>query len=440
MCTTGDLSRLLSLGWTPKTVETVHQPFGQEEVVTEKPSWVRLLEGNDATGLWEKLYWLVTRHSSVKSFIGAQGLSGDSATDAYLDMTQDLFVRLLEKDRWRYYLDANYSDETIDHELQHLEVPNLISLQLRSRHPEAFRITRRISNILKTSPEFKYYGSAAGRARASGRLVSRVYGLACWLSSMTMKEEAGLPDLVKSVHFRMRETRRSGRGRSSQIIISNKALCQLLVDIFNATQSLLDVRMIRLLALSKIAVEDSRFVSIDEQLAAPRSTQFDFYQIDVPDKRPTPEEILLDVESSRELDHLAESLLRRLKQGVRNKPRRFWKLIRVAWLCYFDPVSRSQGEIAALMGVSDSLVCHYRKLFDSYIREIDLPIDGWVVLNRYIERKLASILSDSANVQISEQEAAVRSSQATRAAAAYAARAAGGSLSARPLFSARGAG
>src|SRR5215471_17249362 len=155
----------------------------------------------------------------MRSFVAAHVSSRESARDAYLDMTQDLFVRLLEKNRWQYYLDANYTTETIEHELNHLEIPNLISLQLRKRHPEAFRIARRISNILKTSSQFKYYGGAIGRSQANGRLVSRIYGLRCWLSTAIMKEESGLPELIKNVNFRMRETRRSGRGRSSQIII-----------------------------------------------------------------------------------------------------------------------------------------------------------------------------------------------------------------------------
>lgn len=371
--------------------------------MTEKSSWVKLLADGDAAGLWEKLYWLVTHHNAMKSFIGARGFSRHWIHDAYLDVTQDLFVRLLEKNRWQHYLDANYTDESIEHELQHLEVPNLISLELRKRHPEAFRIARRVSNILKTSPEFKYYGRSAGRSQASGRLVSRVYGLNCWLSSMTMKEESGLPDLIKSVSFRMRETRRSGRGNSSQIIISNKSLCQLLVDIFNATESLMDVRTVRLLALSKIAVEDSRFVSIDEQIAPQRMVETQPYRIEVADKRPTPEALLLDREAARELDYFAETLLYRLKQGVRNKPKRFSKLVKVVWHCYFDPVSRSQGEIAGLIGVSDSLVCHYRKLFESYVKEIALPAEQWVILNRSLEIKLASIMSDIAPVQVSRE-------------------------------------
>jgi len=336
----------------------------------------------------------------MKSFIAAHGGSRYWTRDGYLDITQDLFVRLLEKNRWQYYLEANYTDATIEHELQHLEVPNLISLELRKRRPEAFRIARRVSDILKSSPEFKYYGGAAGRSQASGRLVSRVYGLASWLSSMTMKEEAGLPDLIKTVSFRMRETRRSGRGNSSQIIISNKSLCQLVVDIFNATQSLMDVRTVRLLALSKVAIEDSRFVSIDDQIAPQRRFESQPCRIEVVDKRPTPEALLLDREAARELDFFADTLLCKLEQGVRNKPKRFRKLVRVVWHCYFDPVARSQGEIAALIGVSDSLVCHYRKLFDSYVKKIDLPADRWVILNRSIETKLASIISEIGPVQI----------------------------------------
>ena len=374
----------------------------------EKSSWMKLLAESDTQGLWDKLHWSVAHHNAVKSFVTARGCSYDWMREAYLDMTQDLFVRLLEKDRFRHYLDANYSNETIEHELQHLEIPNLISLRLRNQHPESFRIARRISNILKTSGEFKYFGGSAGRSQAGGRLVSRHYGLACWPASKSTREESELFDLIKNVDFRMRETRKSGRGRSSQIIISNKDLSRLLVEIFNATQSLMNVRTVRLLALSKISVEDSRFVSIDEQIAPWLSSQSEPYRIDFPDKRASPEEVLIDREMARDLDYFADSLICNLKRGVRNKPRRFSKLVRVVWHCYFDPVSRSQGEIAALMGVSDSLVCHYRKLFDSYVRQLQLRIDEWVILNRSIEVKLASILFDAGPNQISERREPAR--------------------------------
>jgi hypothetical protein len=218
-----------------------------------------------------------------------------------------------------------------------------------------------------------------------------------------MKEESGLADLIKPVGFRSRETRRSGRGKFSQLIMSNKALCQLLVDIFNATQSLMDVRTVRLLALSRIAVEDSRVVSIDAEIAPQRSTQSRPYRIELADKRPTPEQNLLDREAARELDDFAETLISMLKQRVRNKTRRFSTLVKVVWYSYFDPMPRSPGEIAALIGVSYSLVYQYRKLFDSYVKKIDLPAERWVILNRSIEIKLASIMADLGPVRVNQE-------------------------------------
>ena len=35
-----------------------------------------------------------------------------------------------------------------------------------------------------------------------------------------------------------------------------------------------------------------------------------------------------------------------------------------------------------------------RKLFDSYVMKIDLPVEQWVILNRSLETKLASIMSE----------------------------------------------
>src|SRR5262249_7042381 len=159
----------------------------------------------------------------------------------------------------------------------------------------------------------------------------------------------------------------------------------------------MEFRTVRLLALSKVAVEDSKFVSVDEQVAPPpRNTQSEPYRIDLADKRPSPEDELISSETVRELDYFADEIIDSLRRLVRSKPRRFSKLVRVVWYCYFDTMSRSQGEIANLMGVSDSLVCHYRKLFDAYVRRIHLPFEQWVILNRSIEARFATIMSDIA--------------------------------------------
>ena len=360
----------------------------------QKLSWSLLLAKADDEGLWENLYWMVSHHHSIRSFIAANGGPCGSLQDMFADLTQDLFLKLLEKDRWQYYQDAGYTDQTIEHELNHVEIPNLVSQQLRKLRPESYRMARRISTILRTSTEFECFQSANGSRRANGKLAHRLYGLASWPAEMQMKEESILPELCRNVHFRIRDTRRSGRASTSQVIISNNALRELLVDIFKAAQSTMEVRTIRSLALSKIGVEDSKFSPIDAQVGSSGKYQPDDYRIDLADRRPTPEEVLLNREAAFEVQCLADNLIVDLEQAVRHKGRRFSKLVRVVWHCYFDSASPSQTEIARSMRISGSLVCHYKKLFESHVQQIDLPTEHWMMLNGAIESHFRARLND----------------------------------------------
>ena len=362
--------------------------------MSQKLSWCSLLTNSDNEGLWTNLYSMISRHNSIRSFIVTRDASYDSLRDLFADITQDLFLRLLEKNRWQYYVDAGYNDQTIDHEINHVEIPNLVSQQLRKLRPESYRIARRISTILESSSEFKCFRGLDAEARATGRLKHRVYGLGWWPTNVSMKEECALPELASSVNFRIRDTRRSGRASSSQVIISNKALRQLLVDIFDATQSLMEVRTIRLLAMSKIALEDSKFISIDDELGKQGTYRPEDYRIDLADSKPTPEEALLKREAATEAGQLADSVLADLEHAVRHKPRRFNKLLRVVWHCYFDPASPSQTEIARRMDISGSLVCHYKKIFEAHVQRINLSTELWMALNRALELKFAARLRE----------------------------------------------
>jgi hypothetical protein len=359
-----------------------------------KISWSLLLAKADDEGLWNNLYWMVSHHHSTRSFITANGGPRGSLQDMFADLTQDLFLKLFEKDRWQYYLDAGYTDQTIEHELNHVEIPNLVSQQLRKLRPESYRMARRISTILSTSPEFECFRSDIGSHRPHSKLAHRIYGLACWPANMAMKEEAVFPELGRNVHFRIRDTRRAGRASTSQVIISNNALRELLIDMFKATQSVMEVRMVRSFALSKIAVEDSKFSTIDGEVGQSGQYHPNDYRIDLADRRPTPEEILLNHEAAFEIHRLAVNLIVDLERAVRYKSSRFRKLVRVVWHCYFDSASPSQTQIARSMCISGSLVCHYKKLFEYHVQQIDLSTDQWVMLNDAIESQFTAKLSE----------------------------------------------
>ena len=365
---------------------------------TNTVGWIEALTNNDVETLWAKLYNLISKHSSVRMLYPPNELSAEMVRDNYCDLTQDLFLRLFEKQRWQYYLDNGYSDEKIQQELYRIEVPNMVTLLQRDRHPESYRIARRISDLIKTRAEFQHF-SASGSSASNGqhncnKMVLKLYGLSIWPADKNIKPESNLSELIKGVTFRTRDIRRTGRGAGSQVVISNEDLVDLIVDVFATVDTPLSVRKMRALVMSKLPIEDSRMVSINAPTAASTGQDADLPYLEVADKRPTPLETLLHKERWLQIEGLAEDALRVLKEQVRNKPNRYNKLLRVVWHCYFDPASLSQTSLARMMGISDSLVSHYRGIFDSFIRTLDLSIDEFILLNSALSRRLAAIISE----------------------------------------------
>lgn len=365
--------------------------------------WLNALLSNDTEELWSKLFKLLSRHSAVRLLYPQKELLSDNRWDIYSDLTQGLYLRLLEKGRWQYYLDLSYSDERVEQELFRIEVPNFVSELQRERYPESYRLARRISDLLKTRAEFRYYPNSAwsstdsktpGLPRASNKMVLKVYGLNDWTSNKEVKHNVNLEHLVRDVAVRTRDTRRTGRGSGSQIIISNEELTQLIIDIFTAVDTPLTVRMIRWFVMSKLMIEDCWFISLDAELAVTSERATEPRRVDLPDKRPTPLDSLLDKEMKQQIESVVESLLGSMREAVRHKTIRYSKLIDVAWHCYFNPASPSQTQIAKLMGISDSLVSHYRGIFDNLIRSLPLSVDEFIHLNTVLGNRLAVLKSE----------------------------------------------
>jgi hypothetical protein len=287
----------------------------------------------------------------------------------------------------------------IEHELYHIEIPNLVSLLLRERHPEAYRMARRISNLIQTRPEFRRYPrSIASASSTNSKLILKVFGLREWPQDKPIRPYQNMFQMIEEVPSRGRDRRRAGRGSSSHIIISSSDLTVLLVEIFRAIDSPADVRIIRSLVLSKLPIEDSKFVSIDASLIPRGASDPEPVKVDFADDRPTPEQLLLEGESNHQVEILAVELLDKMREAVRQKPKRYRQLVRIAWHCYFDISSPSQTSIARMIGISNSLVSHYRKLFDAVIQEVRLDADQYVPflhafgarLNRIINETLSS--------------------------------------------------
>jgi hypothetical protein len=364
--------------------------------------WIDILLRGDAEALWNKLFHIVSRHSAIRSLYSPNKWSQQNLREVHADLTQDLFLRLHEKGRWQFYLDADYTDERVERELYRLEIPNLVSQLLRERYPESYRIVRRVSTLLMTKTEFRCFHKVVNSSQAphglvisqpSKKMVLQVYGLSAWPLDKPLKQEQNLQELIKDVAPRLRDIRRTGRGSTSHVIISNEELTLLIIDIFRTIDTPADVRTIRSLVLSKLAVEDSQEVPIDGG-AASSASETEFARIDLVDGRPTPEEVVLEKEMTWRTDLLVEAILKRCFEMVRNKPQRFRKLVEVVWHCYFNTSSNCQSNVARLMGISDSLVSHYRKIFDTIVRSEQLSVDECLLLNNSLNKRLAVLVAD----------------------------------------------
>ena len=72
------------------------------------------------------------------------------------------------------------TDYEIECEISQIELTNLLTAELRKRHPESYRLARRISTLIQSSPNFRRFDSSGIDDEPHRRLADRVYGLSEW--------------------------------------------------------------------------------------------------------------------------------------------------------------------------------------------------------------------------------------------------------------------
>jgi hypothetical protein len=384
--------------------------------------WASFLLAEDAEALWNGLFKLVSRHPCVRPLrFATDEAAVASEFEINADLTQELFLELLQKQRFQYYADQQYCSSDIENELTRIELPNLVGARLRKRYPESFRMARRISSILKTSPNFRMLGALAGgcgkkadhspdlldlaadepddvdadelsadpgERRKRQRMVNQVFALRKWGKSKLTRDPGQFGELVKSVPMRARDTRVVGRAGTSQLILSNPALEELIIEIFLAIDSPADVKTMRQLTLSRIPLQDYSIATLDRDFAhlngepAPRKSAYRL----AADSRLTPEDELIGEEHRQSIASLALDFLDSLKRAVNDNPRRYCRLMRTLWHCYYDPEEPSQLETARMLGVSDSLVSDNRKLIERELKKMRLSLEDGAVFADSLRR------------------------------------------------------
>jgi hypothetical protein len=352
---------------TSPTPQGHGRAHGHERHERRAGAWVETLRRSDVSRLWTELQRLVVNHPLVRASYSAGLLveEGDRGS-AYLDLTQELFVTLLSKSRFQHYLDSEMTDAEIECEVSQIELTNLLTAELRKRHPESYRLARRISTIIQSSANFRRVDSGAGEDEPHRRLVDRVYGLREWRADKPRRAQAELEERVQMIPVRQRDTRMVGCTGDAQIIISNSDLEDLIVSVLEASDSPIDVRSLRSLVMSRLPVMDIYLVPIgggdDEEGRG----------FEPVDGHENPEQSLLRRESEDEAANFVDEFLRGLHAAVRGKSKQYDRMLGVLWYCYLSPSHITQLEAAARLNVSDSLVSDYRRRIEQQLRALSL--------------------------------------------------------------------
>jgi hypothetical protein len=367
---TGNIVKSITQKTTPDTPvnvpREVSRPSRSAERAARAGHWVESLHNSDVNRLWAELHRIVSNHPLVRASRSAGLLIEEGASSAYTDLTQELFVQLLTKSRFQHYLDTAMTDAEIECEIGQIELTNLLTAELRKRHPESYRLARRISTLIQSSTNFRRFDSSGlSEEHQHRRLADRVYGLSEWPSSKPGRNSHELEQRAHMIPVRQRDTRMVGCTGDAQIVISNSDLEDLIVSVLDAIDAPADVRTLRSLVMSRLPVMDIYLVPLggdDGDSDGPR--------YDPADLRENPEESLLRHESEQEAAGSVDKFLTNLQGNVRNKMKQYNRMLGVLWHCYLSPDHATQLEVAATLGVSDSLVSDYRRRIEHELRAL----------------------------------------------------------------------
>jgi hypothetical protein len=328
--------------------------------------WIDSLRSSDVNRLWADLHRIVCYHPLVRASKSAGLLVEEGSHNAQTDLTQELFVVLLSKNRFQHYLDTKMTDEEVENEIGQIELTNLLTAELRKRHPESYRLARRISTLIQASSNFRRFDLVDGSETPHRRLAERVYGLSEWADDKIRRETHDLEQRVQMVAVRQRDTRLVGCTGDSQVIISNSDLEDLIISVLEAIDSPAEVRELRSLVMSRLPVMDIYLVPLDSN----DDGEDEKGRFEPADLRDNPEQSLLRRESERIASEFVDQFLKNLHGTVRGKTKQYNRMLGVLWHCYLSPEQRTQLEVAELLSVSDSLVSDYRRRIEQELRTL----------------------------------------------------------------------
>ncbi|MBX3298850.1 MAG: hypothetical protein KF736_05230 [Acidobacteria bacterium] len=347
-----------------RTKERLPRSIQNKQIKVGK--WNESLTNSDVNQIWTELHRIVSSHPLVRASKRAGFLVEEGKYNAYTDLTQELFVALLSKERFQHYLDTGMTDAEIEAEISQIELTNMLTAELRKRYPESYRLARRISTLVQTSKIFKRFDNL-GNPEAHRRLADRLYGLADWKEHKMRRDVQEMDERVKAVAFYGRDTRMVGCTGDAQIVISNPELEKLIVRVLKAIDSPVDVRSLRSFVMSRLPIMDIHLVPVG---SGGDSDDDDRMPFEFTDHRETPEQDLLRNEAEIAAAGCVDDFLLNLHKAVRGKEKQYDRIVNVLWFCYLVSDSGTQLEVAEMLGVSDSLVSDYRKRIEANLQEL----------------------------------------------------------------------
>ncbi|MBC7795897.1 MAG: hypothetical protein H7Z37_03380 [Pyrinomonadaceae bacterium] len=329
--------------------------------------WTESLQTSDVNQLWAELHRVVSFHPLVRASRNAGLLVEEGSRNAHTDLTQELFVTLLSKERFQHYLDTNMSNAEIEAEISQIELTNLLTAELRKRYPESYRLARRISTLVQSSQKFRRFDSSGTGNEPHRRLADRLYGLSVWNDSKPRRGSHETEQRAHNVPIRHRDTRMVGCTGDAQIVINNPDLEGLIIQILEAIDSPTDIRALRSMVMSRLPVMDIYLVPIG---SGGDDADDDVMRFDPADTNANPEQVLLRSEAETEAAGSVDEFLENLSTAVRGKAKQYSRILGVLWHCYLSPDGGTQLEVAATLGVSDSLVSDYRRRIESQLQSL----------------------------------------------------------------------
>ncbi|HZH33592.1 MAG TPA: hypothetical protein VEX64_02070 [Pyrinomonadaceae bacterium] len=330
--------------------------------------WIESLNTSDVNQLWAELHRVVCHHPLVRASRSAGLLVEEGSRQPYTDLTQELFVALLSKERFQHYITTGMTNAEVEAEISQIELTNLLTAELRKRYPESYRLARRISTLVQSSPKFRRFDALRSGEQSIRRLADRIYGLSVWFDDKPRRNAPELQERVAQVPVHKRDTRNVGCTGDAQVVITNPDLELLIVRVFEALDAPTDIRSIRSLVMSRLPVMDIFLVPIGG--SGSDDSDEDRVEFELTDGCDTPEQGLLRGEAEDVAAGSVDRFLDGLSEAVRGKMKQYNRILGVLWHCYLSTEGGTQLEVAATLGVSDSLVSDYRRRIEAELQAL----------------------------------------------------------------------